>query len=71
MSEEEQACRWVLKDRAGSEMRTTQEFESRAAAEEWLGQWWSSLLQEGAESVVLLDAGDAAYEMSLRAESDD
>ena len=71
MSEEEGLCRWVVKDRAGREMRSTQPFESRAAAEDWLGQSWTSLLQEGAVAVALLDSGGVVYEMSLLAESDD
>ena len=71
MSKEEGICRWVLKDSAGREMRSTQPFESRAAAEDWLGKAWTTLLQEGAVAVVLLDSDDVVYEMSLLAESDD
>jgi len=71
VSEEEGLCRWVLKDRAGREFRSTQPFESRAAAEDWLGRSWTELIQEGAVAVVLLDSGRVAYEMSLLAESDD
>jgi hypothetical protein len=71
MSHEANAHRWVLKDRDGHEIRSTETFESRAAAEQWLGQRWPSLLDEGAVSVVLLDAAAVVYEMSLRTDSDE
>ena len=65
MSEAAHAHRWVLRDRDGKELRRTESFGSRAAAEEWLGDYWSSLLAEGAESVALTDGGEVVYEMSL------
>jgi hypothetical protein len=71
MSPEGEAHRWVLRDRDGGEIRSTDAFDSRSAAEEWLGQRWKSLLGEGAESVVLIEDGSEVYEMSLRAETDE
>jgi hypothetical protein len=62
--------RWLARDERGREIRATEDFDSRAAAEEWLGREWTSLVDEGAESVILLDeGGDVVYEMSLEADS--
>lgn len=58
--------RWILKDKSGSEVRSTEIFESREAAEAWMGTEWSALLEEGAESVVLMEGDNALYEMGLR-----
>jgi hypothetical protein len=58
--------RWVLRDGDGRELGSTETFGSQAAAEEWLGRRWTTLLEEGAESVVLMDAGTVLYEMSLQ-----
>jgi hypothetical protein len=62
------AHRWLAHDGRGREIRSTEGFDSRAAAEEWLGREWTSLVDEGAESVILLDDGDVVYEMSLEAD---
>lgn len=58
--------RWVLKDAAGAELRTSESFSSRDEAEAWMGSEWSSLLDEGAESVVLIEDDRKLYEMGLR-----
>lgn len=58
--------RWVLKDAQGSATRSTEAFSSRDAAEAWMGREWAGLLEEGAESVVLVDGDDVVYEMGLR-----
>jgi hypothetical protein len=58
--------RWVLRDGDGREFGSTETFPSQAAAEEWLGRQWVTLLEEGAESVVLMDAGTVVYEMGLQ-----
>ena len=59
-------CRWVLKNAAGDELRSTEAFESREAAEGWMGSEWASLLDEGAETVVLVEGDKTLYEMGLR-----
>jgi hypothetical protein len=71
MSNEGAVHHWILQDRDGEELRSTERFDSRIAAEEWLGRRWSSLLDEGAESVVLMAGGGVVYEMSLRADTDE
>ena len=58
--------RWILKDAQGTELRTTETFGSRGDAEAWMGSAWSKLLDEGAESVVLLEGDRTLYEMGLR-----
>ena len=59
---------WVLHDASGSDLRSTEEFESKEAAEAWMGAHWAELLDEGAETVSLKHAGDHEYRMGLRAE---
>jgi hypothetical protein len=58
--------RWTLHDRTGNELRATETFESKQEAETWLGDRWMTLLDEGAESVSLLDDGRVVYRMGLR-----
>lgn len=60
--------RWILHDRSGSELRSSDEFASQAEAETWMGSDWASLLEEGAEEVTLMDGDDKVYRMGLRAE---
>ena len=62
------AFAWVLHDEDGALMRTTQPFDSRDEAEAWMGSAWSELLEEGAESVSLVEGDETLYEMGLRAE---
>lgn len=59
---------WILHDAEGSEMRRTETFEDKAAAEAWMGTAWSDLLDEGAESVSLIEDDQMLYRMGLRAE---
>lgn len=59
---------WRLHDTGGSVMRDTQRFDSQEAAEEWMGGAWAGLLEEGAESVSLVQGDETLYEMGLRAE---
>lgn len=59
---------WKLHDAGGDDMRSTQAFESRDEAEEWMGEQWAALAGEGAESVSLLSDGEELYRMSLAAE---
>lgn len=59
---------WVLHDASGTDLRSTDEFASKEEAEAWMGREWSSLLDEGAESVTLMNGDDRDYRMGLRAE---
>lgn len=59
-------CRWLLKDAGGDELRSSETFGSREEAEAWMGAEWASLLDEGAETVVLLEDDATLYEMGLR-----
>lgn len=59
---------WVLLDRNGSEMRSTDDFGSQEEAEAWMGSEWAGLLAEGAEYVSLRADGDQIYRMGLREE---
>jgi hypothetical protein len=56
---------WVLLDGSGSELRSTQAFESRDEAEAWLGEEWRALLSEGAEQVSLRSGDEELYRMGL------
>lgn len=58
--------RWVLLSSDGNELRSTETFESKEAAESWMGAEWAALLDEGAESVVLMKDDTRVYEMGLR-----
>ena len=60
------AFRWILHDAAGTDLRATEEFESQAEAEAWMGAEWESLLAEGGESVSLMDGSERVYRMGLR-----
>ena len=59
---------WALLDGDGKRMRVTQSFTSQEEAEAWMGGAWSDLLDEGAESVSLLEGDETIYEMGLRPE---
>lgn len=59
---------WRLHGPSGESMRDTRTFASREEAEAWMGGAWSELLEEGAESVSLLEGDETLYEMGLRAE---
>lgn len=56
---------WILLDGTGSEMRSSEEFESQEAAESWMGSEWAALRDEGAEYVSLRSDGEQIYRMSL------
>lgn len=63
---------WRCHDAAGAETTSasaaSQGFPSQADAESWLGESWRELLEEGVESVTLLEEGREVYgPMSLRA----
>jgi hypothetical protein len=58
--------RWMLHAADGSELRASEEFDSKEAAEAWMGSEWSSLLDEGAETVSLMQDTERLYRMGLR-----
>lgn len=58
----------MLHDDTGRDVRSTESFPSQEAAEEWMGDHWGALLDEGAESVSLDGDGERHYTMDLRAE---
>lgn len=60
------AFTWVLHDASGSDLRTSEEFDTKDAAEAWMGTEWSALLEEGAETVSLMDGDERLYKMGLR-----
>ena len=62
------AWTWVLHDPEGQDLRSTEEFESKEAAEAWMGDHWSELLDEGGETVSLMHDQKREYRMGLRAE---
>jgi hypothetical protein len=57
---------WILLDAGGAEIRASEGFASKEEAEAWMGTEWSALLDEGAESVALVEGDRRIYEMSLR-----
>ena len=57
---------WKLHDPAGAEMRRTDAFATKEEAEAWMGAEWSSLLDEGAETVSLVSGDETLYRMGLR-----
>ena len=59
---------WMLHDEAGGVLRSTETFSSKEEAEAWMGDHWSELLDEGAESVTLRRGDESLYRMGLREE---
>lgn len=59
---------WVLHDLKGTDLRSTEGFDSQADAEAWMGSNWARLLDEGAEFVSLMDDDEHVYKMGLREE---
>ena len=57
---------WTLLDADGNELRSTETFDSKEEAEAWMGTEWAALLEEGAESVALIQDTSRLYEMGLR-----
>ena len=58
--------RWVLHDPDDAEMRASEDFASKEEAEAWMGAEWKALLDEGAESVSLMEGERREYKMGLR-----
>ena len=61
---------WAYLDASGDQVGESEAFEDRQAAEAWLGESWSGLLQRGVEQVVLEDRDRkrTLYRMGLREE---
>ena len=57
---------WVLHDASGADLRSTEEFETKESAEAWMGSEWAALLDEGAETVSLMEGDERLYRMGLR-----
>ena len=57
---------WKLHGPSGDDLRATEPFASQEEAEAWMGAEWSSLLDEGAETVSLVRGDETLYRMGLR-----
>ena len=59
--------RWNYYSQDGAAMGASAEFDARATAEGWLGSEWEALLDQGVETVALVDAssGHELYRMPL------
>lgn len=60
------AVTWRYEGPGGRDLGSSDPFPDRAAAEEWMGDAWSDLLERGVEQVVLLEDGKRRYRMGLR-----
>lgn len=60
------AFTWTLHDSSGVDLRSTESFGSKEEAEAWMGSEWAVLLEEGAETVSLMDGDERLYKMGLR-----
>ncbi|MDQ3985914.1 MAG: hypothetical protein M3280_05390 [Actinomycetota bacterium] len=60
---------WTLLSDAGDEIKEMDErFGSQEDAENWMGDHWRELADQGAASVSLRRAGEVVYDMSLAPE---
>jgi len=61
---------WTYLDGSGEELGRSPRFGDTEAAEDWIGSSWRDLLENGVESVVLVDhvSGRNMYRMGLGAE---
>ena len=59
---------WRYRDASGGDAGASDEFDDRAAAEAWMGEAWSDLLERGVEQVTLVDVAEekTLYRMGLR-----
>jgi competence protein ComEC len=62
------AWHWRLHDPEGKDLRASDPFESQEEAEAWMGTEWRALLEEGAESVSLVEGDVTIYVMGLKEE---
>lgn len=56
---------WRTLDAEGNELSRSEDFDSKEAAEAWMGAEWKKLLEQGGHSVSLRSDDDEIYEMSL------
>jgi len=61
---------WTYLDASGAELGASQTFADADAAEEWMGDCWRDLRENGVEEVALHDhaRGRRVYRMGLGAE---
>lgn len=59
--------RWVLRDAAGTPIRSTGSFSTREEAEAHLSETWGLWTDEGIASVTLTEDDDVIYDMGLEA----
>lgn len=59
---------WTVEDENGTALKTSETFESKEAAEAWMGSEWSALAGAGGHVVVLMEGDAVVYRMSLEAE---
>jgi hypothetical protein len=61
---------WNYIDGTGESVGTSQRFDDRESAEDWMGQAWEGLSDVGIEHVVLFDHSreKMVYRMGLQAE---
>lgn len=57
---------WKMNGPSGEEVGESERFAAQDEAEAWMGDNWSRLLDEGAETVSLVRGGDVLYDMGLR-----
>lgn len=57
---------WKLHGPRGEDLRTSEGFASKEEAEAWMGSEWAALLDEGAETVSLVQGERTLYRMGLR-----
>ncbi len=57
---------WRYLGSEGQSLGSSEPFDDRQAAEEWMGEAWSGLLRDGVEEVTLEDDGREVYRMGLR-----
>lgn len=60
--------KWLVENVAGERTDTSQDFESQADAEAWMGSEWARLAEAGGHMVILMNGEDVLYRMSLAAE---
>ena len=63
---------WTYANESGTAVSpasgTDEAFASQADAESWIGENFRTLLEEGVDTVTLLEDGSVTYEMSLHPE---
>ncbi|HJP66865.1 MAG TPA: hypothetical protein VKA30_11260 [Actinomycetota bacterium] len=57
--------RWRYRNDADTEVGWSQDFEDQGGAEQWLGDSWRDLLDEGITTVELMDGDELVYRMGL------